>query len=131
MTVPRLCVGAIAVSDGRLLLIRRGREPAAGKWSVPGGRLEAGETVAAAVARELREETGLEGACGELVGWVERIDPDHHYVILDFRVRVEGSPEPVPGDDAVEAAWVPLGQVPSLSLVSGLEDFLRTHGVLP
>ena len=130
MTAPRLCVGAIAVSDGRLLLIRRGHEPATGQWSVPGGRVEEGETVAEAVVRELREETGVDGTCGDLVGWVERIGPDHHYVILDFRVRVEGSPAPVSGDDASEAAWIPLDRVPALDLVAGLEDFLRVHGIL-
>jgi 8-oxo-dGTP diphosphatase len=92
--------------------------------------VETGETVAEAVTRELREETGLRGTCGDLIGWVERIAPGYHYVILDFRVRVEGSPEPVPGDDAAEAAWIPLDHVPGLDLVTGLEDFLRTHGIL-
>ena len=60
---PELCVGAIAVEGGRLLLIRRGRGPAQGRWSVPGGRLERGETLAEAVVREVAEETGLEAVC--------------------------------------------------------------------
>ena len=71
---PRSCVGAVVVVDDRLLLIRRGTAGRQGEWSVPGGRVEPGETLAEAVVRELAEETGLEGVCGELVGWVERID---------------------------------------------------------
>jgi 8-oxo-dGTP diphosphatase len=131
MPRPEVCVGAVAVDDDRLLLIRRGRGPAAGEWSVPGGRVEAGETLAEAVVRELREETGLEGVCGSLVGWVERIGDEHHHVILDFAVTVL-EPEPVvAGDDAAEGAWVPLAEVPSLTLVDGLAEFLHEHGILP
>ena len=85
---PEVCVGAIAVEEGRLLLVRRGHGPAAGEWSVPGGRVEAGETLAEAVVRELLEETGVEGVCDRMVGWVERISDDHHFVILDFSVTV-------------------------------------------
>ena len=85
---PEVCVGAIALDDDRLLLIRRGHGPAAGEWSIPGGRVEAGETLAEAVVRELVEETGIEGVCDQLVGWAERIGPDHHFVILDFSVTV-------------------------------------------
>ena len=129
---PELCVGAIALHDGNLLLVRRGHGPAAGEWSVPGGRLEAGELVAEAVVRELREETGLEGVCGELVGWVERIDPDgdHHFVILDFEVTVLDDAEPVAGDDAAEACWVPLDQVADRRLVDGLAEFLHDQGII-
>ena len=70
---PEVCVGAIAVEEGRLLLVRRGHGPAAGEWSIPGGRVEAGELLAEAVVRELLEETGVEGVCDRMVGWVERI----------------------------------------------------------
>lgn len=128
---PEVCVGAVAVDDGRLLLVRRGRGPAQGDWSVPGGRVEPGETLGEAVVRELAEETGLDGLCGPLLGWVERIGDDHHHVILDFVVDILEPGEPVAGDDAVEAAWVPLADVAEMpDLVEGLAEFLHEHGVL-
>jgi 8-oxo-dGTP diphosphatase len=127
---PELCVGAIAVDEERLLLVRRGRGPAAGSWSIPGGRVEAGETLAEAVLRELAEETGMEGVCDELVGWVERMGPDHHFVILDFAVTVLEPREPRAGDDAAEAEWVPLDEVPHRRLADGLAEFLHEHGIV-
>ncbi|HWW53150.1 MAG TPA: NUDIX hydrolase [Acidimicrobiales bacterium] len=127
---PELCVGAIVIDDDQLLLIRRGHGPAAGEWSVPGGRVEMGETLAEAVVRELREETGVVGVCGELVGWVERVGEGFHYVILDFRVVALEEIDPVAGDDAAEAAWVPLGDVTSLRLVEGLAEFLHDNDIL-
>ena len=131
MRRPELCVGAVVVEDGRLLLVRRGRPPGAGEWSIPGGRVEAGELVADAVVRELREETGIDGVCGPLLTWVELVGEDHHFVVLDFTVRAPGGQAPVAGDDAAEAAWVPLDQVASLGLVAGLAALLEEHGVLP
>lgn len=127
---PQVCIGAVAVDSGRLLLVRRGRGPAAGQWSVPGGRVGPGETLAEAVVRELAEETSVEGVCGSLIDWVERIGDDHHFVILDFAVEVLEGAEPAPGGDAAEAAWVPLGRVAELQLVEGLAEFLHTHGIL-
>ncbi len=126
-------MGAVAVVDGRLLLVRRGHGPAAGSWSLPGGRVEAGETLAEAVVRELAEETGLEGVCEDLVGWVERIGDDHHFVIFDFLVTVLDGPdtEPAAGSDAAEAAWVALDDVAHLRLTDGLAEFLHDHGILP
>ena len=89
MSRPEVAVGAVAVHDDRLLLVRRGRGPAAGEWSVPGGRVEHGETLHEAVVREVAEETGLEVVVTGFLGWVERIgeDPEpYHFVILDFVV---------------------------------------------
>jgi len=127
---PQLCVGAVVVSDGRLLMVQRGRDPGAGQWSVPGGRVEPGETPRQAVARELAEETGVRAECEALLGSVERRGPDHHFVILDYRMRVVSSEEPVAGDDAAEVAWVPLTDVKGLRLVEGLASFLADHGVI-
>lgn len=127
---PLLCVGAIAVHDGDLLLVRRGHGPAAGEWSVPGGRVEHGELLAEAVQRELAEETGLEGVCGSLMGWVERVEEGEHLVILDFEVTVLERRDPEAGNDATEARWVPLDEVSELRLVEGLAEFLHEKGVI-
>lgn len=127
---PEVCVGAIAVDGGRLLMIRRGHGPASGTWSIPGGRVETGETLAEAVVRELAEETGLEGVCGDLVGWVERIGGDHHFVILDFAVTLLDYRPPVAGTDAAEAEWVPLSEVAERRLPDGLAEFLHEHGII-
>jgi 8-oxo-dGTP diphosphatase len=127
---PELCVGAVVVASGRLLLVRRGRGPAAGWWSVPGGRVESGETLAEAVVRELEEETGVTGVCGPLLGWVERMSPGHHFVILDFEVTPVGPETLRAGSDAAEAAWVDLHEVVDLPLVEGLAEFLADHGII-
>ena len=130
---PEVCVGAVAVVDDRLLLVRRGHGPAAGEWSLPGGRVEGGETLAEAVVREVAEETGLEAVCDDLVGWVERLGDGYHFVIFDFLVTVLDGPEKLPqaGDDAAEAAWVPLDEVFRLRLTEGLAEFLHEHGIVP
>jgi mutator protein MutT len=125
-----MCVGAVSVDEDQILLIRRGRGPAEGFWSLPGGRVESGETLAEAVVRELLEETGLQGVCGSLVGWAERIGANYHFVILDFWVTIVAGSEPAAGSDAAEAAWVPLGQVAELALTDGLAEFLHEHGIL-
>lgn len=126
-----VAVGGLAVHEGALLLVRRANPPEPGRWTIPGGKVEAGETLAAAVERELGEETGLEVRCGALTGWVERILPGFHYVILDFDVEVVNPGMPVAGGDALEAAWVPLDEVTALDTVSGLVNFLKEHRVLP
>jgi ADP-ribose pyrophosphatase YjhB (NUDIX family) len=123
-------VGAVAVRDNALLLVRRGRGPAAGEWSVPGGRVEPGETLHAAVVREVLEETGLEVVVDRFLGWVERITESHHFVILDFAATPLDDAAPVAGDDAAEVAWVPLADLSDLRLVVGLYDFLNDTGVL-
>lgn len=127
---PEVCVGAVAVAGDRLLLVRRGREPGLGLWSVPGGRVEAGESLVEAVERELAEETGLVARCGPLLGVAERRDGDHHFVILDYLVEVAEPVTPVPGTDAHDAAWVPLAEVVGWPLVPGLAGFLAANGVL-
>jgi 8-oxo-dGTP diphosphatase len=127
---PEIAVGAVCTHLEQLLLIRRGRGAAQGQWSVPGGRVEWGETLHEAVVRETYEETGLEVVVDRYLGWVERIVDPYHYVILDFAVTaLDPSQRPVAGDDAVEAAWVPFADVSDLALVGGLYEFLRDVGV--
>ncbi len=128
---PELAVGAVVVHDDHLLLIRRGRGVAVGRWSVPGGRVEHDELLAEATVRELREETGLEGVCGRLIGVVERFAEGAHYVILDHEVTLlEPDATPVAGDDAAEVAWVPRADVAEWPLVDGLAEFLHDHGII-
>jgi 8-oxo-dGTP diphosphatase len=132
---PELSVGAVVVHDGSLLLVRRGHGPAAGQWSVPGGRVERGEMLAEAVVREVLEETGLECVCGELLGWVEILPTDQpevspHFVVLDFVATVLEHGEPVAGDDAAEVRWVPVDDVLELNLVDGIAEFLHEHGII-
>lgn len=126
---PEVAVGAICVRDGRLLLVRRGRGTAAGRWAVPGGRVKAGESLAAAAVRELVEETGLEGRVAGLCGVAERCAGDHHYVILNHWVDVSDG-EAVAGDDAAAVAWVTRRELEGLALVPRLVEFLDAHGVL-
>ena len=130
---PEVAVGAVVIDHDRLLLVRRGRGPAQGSWSVPGGRVQRGETLAEAVTRELREETGLDGLCGPFIGWAELLDDteDVHVVILDFEVTVMGDDEPVAGDDAAEVRWVDLHEVGEQRLAPGLAEFLHDHGIIP
>jgi 8-oxo-dGTP diphosphatase len=134
---PEVGVGAVAVHDGAVLLVRRGRGPAAGEWSVPGGHVEMGETLHEAVVREVLEETGLEVVVDRFLGWVERMGADgeaaepYHFVILDFAVTVlDPAQGAVAGDDAAEVAWVPTGDVGDLRLVQGVYEFLTEFGVL-
>lgn len=126
----QLCVGAVTMSAGRLLMVQRGNQPGRGLWSLPGGRVEFGETLAEACIRELLEETGIEGVCGELIGWVERISDEHHFVILDFAVTPFGFEPPTAGSDATEARWIPIDEVTDLPLVDGLAEFLYDHGII-
>src|SRR6188768_1898401 len=88
---PIVAVGAFVFDhDGRVLLVRRAKEPGKDLWTVPGGRLERNETLAQAVAREVREETGLIVEVGALACVVERMGDDFHFVILDYLARTIG-----------------------------------------
>ncbi|MGH9303471.1 MAG: NUDIX hydrolase [Acidimicrobiales bacterium] len=130
---PVLAVGAVLEREGRLLFIRRGRPPGEGLWSLPGGRVEAGESLGEALRREMLEETSLSIEVGQLVGFVERRGPGYHFLILDFVVSLDsdGQAVAVAGDDASEVAWVEPGNLGSLAMVSGLLEFLVDHGIVP
>lgn len=126
------CVGAL-VRDGagRLLLVRRRHAPGAGLWSVPGGRVEAGEDDAAAVVREVAEETGLRVVPGALVGEVRRDAPDGAvFVIRDYDCRLVGGTL-VAADDAADARWVSAADLDALDLVPQLRETLAEWDVLP
>jgi 8-oxo-dGTP diphosphatase len=121
---PTPAAGVICLRGGEVLLIRRGTPPRLGEWSLPGGRVEWGESAAACALRELREETGAEA---ELLGLVDVIDgqfrlegaePERHYILIDYAARWL-SGEPVAGDDAAEARFFPIEQ--ALALVEWSE----------
>ena len=126
---PEVCVGAVVRDGSQLLLIQRGRPPEMGRWSLPGGRVEAGETLAQAVVREVGEETGLPVVCGPLIGWVERFGDDFHYVILDFEATALESEPLVAGDDAADVAWIEIDDLDQLHLAEGVQEFLSDHGI--
>jgi 8-oxo-dGTP diphosphatase len=107
---PLVGVGAVVVEQGRVLLVRRGREPLKGHWTLPGGALEVGEPLSEAVAREVMEETGLIVEPVQLVELVDRIHREgdrvrYHYVIADYLCRVTGG-ELCAGSDADAVQWV-------------------------
>jgi ADP-ribose pyrophosphatase YjhB (NUDIX family) len=124
-------VGAIvADGQGRLLMIRRGHEPGAGLWSIPGGRIEPGESDAEAVVREMIEETGLTVEVGRLIGRVRR--PGLNGAVIDIRdyaATVTGGALRA-GDDAADARWVAPGELESLDITEGLIDALTDWGIL-
>lgn len=128
MDTPQIAVGAVVVDSSRLLMVKRGREPAKGLWSVPGGRVEKGEYLNAAVAREVREETGLSIKVDRLLGILEVVG-DPHYVILDYMASLHGPDAAVAGDDVAEVAWVPLDEVSGLDCTPRFIETMRGWGV--
>jgi len=120
---PVCAVGAFVFDGDRVLVIQRAKPPGAGLWSVPGGKLEAGETLAQAVAREVREETGLVVEVGPLAAVVERMGADYHFIILDYLARVTGG-TPAAASDVSAARWVTDDELASLPHTEGLIDVL-------
>jgi 8-oxo-dGTP diphosphatase len=131
VTVRIRCAGAVVFDDaGRLLLIQRGHEPDLGRWTLPGGRCEPGETTAEAAVRETREETGLEVSSGLLIGQVELPGPDGvTYHVADHACTVTGG-ELQAGDDASDARFVPVDMLSTLPLSRGLLATLRNWKVV-
>ncbi|MCI2417744.1 NUDIX domain-containing protein [Saccharopolyspora sp. K220] len=129
------CVGAVIHDPrGRLLLVKRAHEPGKGKWSLPGGRVEQGETDHSAVQREVLEETGLSVVVGELLGRIFRPAPQGTYEILDYSCRsIEW--ELSAGDDAADAIWADRATFAALerngALTAGLPETLESWDCLP
>ncbi|NBW09380.1 MAG: NUDIX domain-containing protein [Caulobacteraceae bacterium] len=112
---PIPAVGVVCIRGDDVLLIRRGKPPRAGEWSLPGGRIEPGERALDAALRELREETGVEAEIIGLIDVVDGIFPEAgmHYVLIDYAARWL-SGDPVAGDDAAEARFVPIKEIDAL-----------------
>lgn len=127
------CVGAACIDDvGRLLLIQRGNAPAKGQWSLPGGRIEPGESAEQAVAREVREETGLNVRVVRWIGRIERDAPNaNRYVIDDYLVELVGEATLQAGDDAADAGFFTVDEIQALPLTEGLLTLLDQWGVWP
>ena len=126
---PIVGVGGVVFVGGRVLLIRRRFEPLAGRWSLPGGALEVGETLAEGLAREMKEETGLDVIVGPVVDVFDRITRDEHgrvrfhYVLVDFLCRVRRG-NPVAGSDVAEAALVDIGDLARYELTPKTIDVI-------
>jgi 8-oxo-dGTP diphosphatase len=127
---PRVGVGAVILDGGRVLLVKRGGQPSAGKWSLPGGLVDLGETTLDAIAREVAEECGLRIRIAGLAGIVDRVVRDdagrvrYHYVLVDYLAY----PEPgtaVAGSDAADVQWIDVEAVERLDITDGLVDMIR------
>jgi 8-oxo-dGTP diphosphatase len=127
------CVGAVVHDgDGRLLLVERGHDPHRGRWTLPGGRVEPGESLEQAVVREIREETGLDVRVGAVVGRVLIPAGDVQYDVVDFAcTTVDPTAEPVAGDDAADVRFVDGAAMAELSCTPRLVETLRGWGLLP
>ncbi len=127
---PIVGVGAVVVKDGQILLVRRGNDPNRGWWSIPGGTVELGETLAQAAIREVREECQIEVEVGPVLSTVDMIQRDedgrihYHYVLIDLAARYQ-SGEPVAGTDALETRWVKEDEFNQLPIVVRLLPVLR------
>ncbi|HZE20433.1 MAG TPA: NUDIX hydrolase [Desulfobaccales bacterium] len=127
---PLVGVGAVVFKEAEVLLVRRGQEPARGSWTLPGGLVELGETLEAAISRELAEETGLTVTLRGISAVLERIFPDpdgriaYHYVLVDFLCDyAEG--ELTPGSDITAARFIPLGEVAGFELAPATAEVIR------
>ncbi len=137
---PILGVGGVLFERGRVLLVKRGAHPAKGYWSIPGGKLAAGETLAEGVEREMLEETGMRVRAGALIEIYERLPrpgasgTSDHYVVLDYLCEATGGLLQA-GDDADEVGWFALRELGALHLTPGaapvIEKAFRMSTGLP
>jgi 8-oxo-dGTP diphosphatase len=133
---PRVGVGAVVLHEGRVLLVRRGRAPALGLWSVPGGLVELGETTVDAARREVEEETGLDVRIAGLVGVLDRVTRDadgrvrYHWVLVDYLAYPQSNDTITAGSDAAEVRWVTIDEVERLPITEGLADMIKRAAAL-
>jgi len=132
---PVPAVGAIILRDDEILLIKRAVEPALGKWSIPGGSVEIGETLREAVRREAKEETNLDVEVGELAGVTDLIVNkegvlEWHYVLINYFATANGG-EPVAATDVSECRWVRLSDLGNYDVTKTLTDRLRELDLIP
>ncbi|MEM3597194.1 MAG: NUDIX hydrolase [Candidatus Bathyarchaeia archaeon] len=129
---PVVGVGAVIIQNGKILLEKRKSEPGRGKWSIPGGLVELGESVSQTVVREVAEETGLEVYEPELIDIVDNVVRDengevkYHFVIIDFFVKLKGG-ELKAQSDAEELRWVPLSEVEKYDLTKTFRAFFQRN----
>jgi len=127
---PIVGVGAVVIKDHRVLLVLRGHEPNRGQWSIPGGIVELGETLAQAAAREVREECQVEVEAGQVLATIDLIQRDeggrihYHFVLLDLLARYMGG-EHVAGTDALAVRWVAEGELDQLDIIPRLVPVIR------
>ncbi len=127
---PIVGVGAVVVQDGQVLLIRRANEPSRGRWSIPGGTVELGETLAQAAIREVREECRVEVEIGGVLSAFDLIQREekgqirYHYVLIDLAASYVGG-EPTASTDALEVRWVREAEFDELDIIPRLLPILR------
>ena len=126
---PVVGAGAVVVKSGQVLLIRRGKAPRKGEWSLPGGSVEIGETTEEATLREVKEETGLDVDLGPLLDVINFIDKSnagvrHHYVLVDYLAYWRGG-EPIGDSDALEARFFTAEDALALPLWSETKRIIR------
>jgi ADP-ribose pyrophosphatase YjhB (NUDIX family) len=130
---PIIGVGVVVWHGERVLLVRRGKPPRVGQWSLPGGAQLLGETIAEAARREVKEEAGLELVLGDVVATVDLIERDrqgrirYHYTLIDFVAEATG-PELHPGSDAADARWFALAEIDALGLWSETMRVIKLAG---
>ena len=129
---PVVGIGAVIIKEGKIALIKRSNEPSKGKWTIPGGLVELGENLEAAVMRETKEETCLDIENPSLIDVVDNVDLDeqgkirYHYVIIDYLVHVR-SGNIQAASDAAELLWVPLDEVENYNLTASFRLFFRNN----
>ncbi len=128
---PKVGVAAAVKNDrGALLVVRRGHAPEQGRWALPGGHLEWGETLHDAVRREVAEEVHLRVTVGQVLHVAEIILPDAHFIVLDFAARLDGSDRLVADSDAADAKWVDVSSPRErIAWAEGMHEFFEDPAV--